>query len=202
VAIAFYSKEEMEQFMIAVNERRQDGQRPKAERERSVLMWDTRAACPSLESPRELEEWEGSHAEGDHEPFHTLPSKDMVARLEELKSKSGNRRKGRTQELEIKRAPTPTLAPAPARTIASSNPTVSTIKARDKKEEVGRFLRERCTLLSGDREAMEKVIAAVQSYGLETTADIGKRIMDDTLLVHAPASPVSSFLINAPLAWE
>jgi hypothetical protein len=192
VAIAFYSKQEMEKFMFAVNQRRQDGLRPKIERERSILMWETGGqdlAGPSIDSRRDTEEWEESGTDGDHEPFLTVPPKDMVARLEELKSKvkSGNRRKGRTQEIVITRS-TPAASPGARAAsgpppISSSDSSVGTIKARDKKEEVGQFLRERCILLSGDHAAMEKIIAAVQSYGLQTTVDIGKRIMDDTLLV-------------------
>ncbi len=192
VAIAFYSKQEMEKFMIAVNQRRQDGLRPKIEREPSILVWETGGqglAGPSIDSRRDTEEWEGSGNDGDHEPFLTVPPKDMVARLEELKSKvkSSNQRKGRTQEIVITRA-TPTASPGARAAsgpppISSSDSSVGTIKARDKKEEVGQFLRERCILLSGDHAAMEKIIAAVQSYGLQTTVDIGKRIMDDTLLV-------------------
>ncbi|ELR25727.1 lipase [Acanthamoeba castellanii str. Neff] len=200
VAIAFYSKQEMEKFMFAVNQRRQDGLRPKIERERSILMWETGGqglAGPSIDSRRDTEEWEESGTDGDHEPFLTVPPKDMVARLEELKSKvkSGNRRKGRTQEIVITRS-TPAASPGARAAsgpppISSSDSSVGTIKARDKKEEVGQFLRERCILLSGDHAAMEKIIAAVQSYGLQTTVDIGKRIMDDTLLELYPAVPVS-----------
>lgn len=212
VAIAFYSKQEMEKFMFAVNQRRQDGLRPKIERERSILMWETGGqglAGPSIDSRRDTEEWEGSGTDGDHEPFLTVPPKDMVARLEELKSKvkGGNRRKGRTQEIVITRA-TPTASPGARAAsgpppISSSDSSVGTIKARDKKEEVGQFLRERCILLSGDHAAMEKIIAAVQSYGLQTTVDIGKRIMDDTLLVacYTRYSPARARSLSLCVCW-
>lgn len=172
----------MEKFMIAVNDLLQG--RPKTEVEPSAIVWKTekQSLKDAVRENDEYEEWEGlPSSESDPKVQFTQESehKGMLAKLEALKKSKGKiPRRGRTQELVIERLPD-TPAPVP---IAASDIVIAT-RARSKQAQVAQFLRQRCALLSGDREALEQIITAVQSYGLYTTDDIAKRIVDDTMLV-------------------
>lgn len=196
LAIAFYSKADMENFMIATNDLLQG--RPKTEREpsrlplvpeRAAMEVDLAAAAVAPRKPKyeekeekENEEWEGDSSPSSSAVFFSPEPKGMIGKLEELKSKKPKgkvKRKGYTQEVVIKRL----SGSNPPACVASSDTAIATKSQMRKPGEVAQFLRQRCALLSGDPEAMEKIIASVQGYGVDTIADIGKRIIDDTMLV-------------------